>query len=108
MSEFVFELLKQRWEIKSNRQIVVILFVFAVTGFSVLIAKNLIFNAIGVSSDMRWYLRVSIWVVTILPVYYLLLLFYGTLFGQKTFFVWFTKKTLHRFLIFKTKSKTSL
>lgn len=99
--------LKQRWKIESNIQIAVIFVVFAITGFSVLIAKNLIFSAIGVSSDMRWYLRVSIWVVTILPVYYLLLLFYGTLCGQKTFFVWFTKKTLYRLWIFNTKSKTS-
>jgi hypothetical protein len=93
----VLEKLKQRWQIESNTQIIIVFIVFAITGFSVLIAKKLIYSLIGVSPDWAWYIRFPIWIATILPTYYALLLFFGTIFGQKTFFFWFAKKSLGRF-----------
>ena len=90
--------LKQRWQIESNVQIVIVFIVFAITGFSVLFAKRLIYDLIGVSADWAWYIRFPIWLAVILPTYYALLLFFGTVFGQKKFFFWFTKKSLGRFI----------
>jgi hypothetical protein len=104
----VLQKLKQRWQIESTIQILIVGVVFAITGFSVLYVKGLIYTFIGVSADWAWYITFPIWLATILPTYYILLLFFGTAVGQKKFFLWFTKKTLHRFLIFKTKSKTNL
>lgn len=92
----MLEKLKQRWNIESNVQIVIIFIVFAITGFSVLYAKKLIYGILGVSPEWAWYVRIPIWLVTILPTYYVLLLFFGTVFGQKKFFFWFAKKSLSR------------
>ncbi len=92
----MLEKLKQRWQIENNTQLIIVFIVFAITGFSVLFAKKLIYNLIGVSPEWAWYIRLPIWLVTILPTYYALLLFYGTVFGQKKFFFWFSKKSLGR------------
>ena len=81
--------------------IIIVFIVFAITGFSVLFAKKLIYALIGVSLDWAWYIRLPIWLVTILPTYYALLLFFGTVFGQQKFFLWFAKKSFSRF----TKNK---
>lgn len=92
----MLEKLKQRWHLESNFQIVVVFIVFAITGFSVLYAKKLIYSFIGVDPEWAWYIRFPIWVITIFPTYYLLLVSYGILFGQKEFFLWFTKKSFSR------------
>jgi len=93
----VLEKLKQRWNIESNTQIVIVFLVFTITGFSILFAKKLIYSVIGVSPDWAWYFRLLIWPVTILPTYYVLLLLYGSIFGQQKFFFWFAKKSFGRF-----------
>lgn len=100
----MLEKLKQRWKIESNIQIITIFIVFAITGFSVLFTKDIIYTQIGVSPEWAWYTRLFIWISTILPTYYMLLLFYGTVFGQKKFFVWFTKQS---FVRFRKKKKRS-
>ncbi len=94
--------LKQRWNIHSNTQVLIILIVFAITGFSVLYAKKLIYSLIGVDPDWAWYIRLPIWMVVILPTYYALLISWGTIFGQREFFIWFAKKSYLRF----NKNKT--
>jgi hypothetical protein len=94
----LFDKLKTRWEIESNWQILVIMIVFAVTGFTSLFARKLIFPLIGVeSADPFWYKSI-IWLVTIFPVYNILLLSYAALFGQFSFFWRFFKKTMTRFI----------
>ncbi len=95
--------LKQRWNIESNNQIIIIFIVFAITGFSVLYAKEIIYSFLGISPDWAWYIRIPIWLVTILPTYYVLLLFFGTVFGQQKFFLWFAKKSFGRFRTSKNK-----
>lgn len=92
----MFDKIKKRWQIESNYQIFIIFVVFALTGVSVLLTKNIIYAQFGVSPEWAWYSRLFIWIFTILPTYYLLLIFYGTVFGQKRFFVWFIKKSLDR------------
>ncbi|MEO1021845.1 MAG: DUF6787 family protein, partial [Bacteroidota bacterium] len=68
-----------------------------VTGFSALYARKLIFPLLGISdADPFWY-RMLIWLVTIFPIYNILLLAYGALFGQWSFFWGFVKKTMGRF-----------
>lgn len=90
--------LKTRWGIESNWQIVIILIVFAITGFSSLFARRLIFPLIGVeAADPFWY-KTVIWLLTIFPVYNILLLTYAALFGQFHFFWRFFKKMMRRFI----------
>lgn len=90
--------LKSRWEIESNAQIIIIMVVFAITGFSSLFARRLIFPLIGVeAADPFWY-KTIIWLLTIFPVYNILLLTYAALFGQFHFFWGFFKKMMRRFI----------
>ncbi|GAB5407652.1 MAG: hypothetical protein BalsKO_00170 [Balneolaceae bacterium] len=102
----LIEKLKKRWQIESNWQVLVIFIVFACTGTSAMYAKEFVFYLLGVTPDMPFWVRSIIWIVTILPLYNLLLIIYGTLFGQRKFFWWFLKKTLGRFISSKKKHST--
>ena len=99
--------LKNRWQIESNFQVLIILVVFACTGFSAMYAKKFVFGLLGVTPELALWIRIIIWIVTILPLYNVLLFVYGTIFGQRKFFVWFLKKTFGRFMP-KSKETTSV
>ncbi len=103
----IFDRLKKRWQIESNWQVIIILIVFSCTGFTAMYAKDFVFSILGVTPDLPLWLRILIWLVTILPLYNLLLIIYGTLFGQRKFFWWFLKKTFGRFVPGKRKEITS-
>jgi len=86
--------LKQKWGIESNFQIIIILLVFSITGsLSVYIAKPLL-NFIGLSRDVWyfWPVRIAI----IFPIYQIMIVVIGALFGQFKFFWGFQKKFLSR------------
>ena len=88
---------KEKWGIISNFQLVIILIVFSVTGsIAVWIAKPIL-EFIGlVKSDVSpwifWPIRISI----IFPIYQVLIVIIGALFGQFKFFWNFQKKILRR------------
>lgn len=103
----LIDFFKNRWNIESNFQFIMIMITFAVTGFTVVFAKELVFGWLGITPEMNWWLRALIWLVTILPLYNVLLIMYGTLLGQKDFFVWFLKKSLGRLLPSKKEKVTS-
>jgi hypothetical protein len=103
----IVDKLKKRWQIESNVQVLIIMIVFACTGMTSVYAKEFIFNLLGVSSDLPFWVRALIWLVTILPVYNVLLIIYGTLFGQRKFFWWFLKKTLGRFVPAKKEEQVT-
>lgn len=94
--------LKERWGISSNWQILVICFVFAITGSSsVYIAKPFLawigmdrsnFSEVWWSQSIYWLLRILL----IFPFYQILLVVFGWLFGQFKFFWAFEKKMLGR------------
>jgi hypothetical protein len=97
------EKLKQRWGIDSNFQIIIIFIVFAITGSSSVYVAKPFLNLIGlkreVFPDGIWwgglvygFLRLII----IFPIYQVLLVFFGWLFGQFKFFWAFEKKMLKR------------
>lgn len=89
--------LKQRWNISSNFQFFIIILVFAITGStSAFIAKPILaFLGITKASVGVW-LYYPLYLIIILPIYKVLLLLIGTLFGQRTFFWNFLKKMLDR------------
>jgi len=97
------EKLKKRWGIDSNFAIVMILLVFAVTGSSSLKIARPLLDYIGFTREifpMDWYFGVLYWTVRILiifPIYQVLLIIFGWLFGQFNFFWSFEKKMLSRF-----------
>lgn len=94
--------LKERWGITSNWQILIICFVFAITGSSsVYVAKPFLawlgmdksnFSNVWWAQTIYWTLRI----VLIFPFYQILLVVFGWLFGQFKFFWAFEKKMLGR------------
>jgi hypothetical protein len=87
--------LQARWKVRSAFQVMVILVVFACTGFTVLLLKRPLFNYIF--EDEAVPLRASVvYYVLILPIYNLILLFYGFVFGQFQFFWKFEKRLFAR------------
>lgn len=90
--------LKARWGIKSNFQIIIILIVFSVTGSAAVYVKKLIFHLLGIDADTSLWIKIPMYVLTILPAYQVLLLVFGALFGQFTFFYSFQKKSFGRFI----------
>jgi hypothetical protein len=86
---------KERWNIKSNWQVFIILVVFAITGSSAALVSKPILGFLGIEkgSVSNW-LYYPLYFLLIFPVYQVLLISYGFLFGQFSFFWAFEKKML--------------
>lgn len=87
--------LRKRWGV-SARQVFIILLVFACTGFTVMFLKRPVVGAITGGEQST--LFSVLYYLFILPIYNLLLLVYGFLFGQFRFFLDFEKKFFRRLL----------
>jgi hypothetical protein len=88
--------LQSRWKLNSVRQVIIVLIVFACTGFSVMFLKPVITELLFGDEKSTWF-TIAYWVL-ILPVYNALLLFYGLIFGQFRFFWKFEKRFFGRIL----------
>ncbi len=89
--------LKKRWELETTWDVIVVLFVFSITGSSVVFVRKPVFVLMGIDSDTSWVIKVLMWIVVVFPTYQLLFLFYGFIFGQWKFAWKFEKKMLRRF-----------
>jgi sterol desaturase/sphingolipid hydroxylase (fatty acid hydroxylase superfamily) len=89
--------LKERWGVTSNKQIVIIFLVFAITGFSSLQLAKPFLTLIGIPDTIEphWLYRV-LRLLLIFPIYQILLVFVGYIFGQFSFFWNLEKKMLER------------
>jgi manganese efflux pump family protein len=89
--------LMSKWNIKSNYDIIIILIVFSITGsIAVMVAKPAL-NLVGLDKEVLspwifWPIRIFI----IFPIYQVLIVVVGALFGQFKFFWAFEKKMLAR------------
>lgn len=85
---------KQRWSIRSNFQLTIIIVVFAITGSaSAWLSKHFCYW-IGITKEEVGYWFTPIRLVLIFPIYQILLVGIGFLFGQFQFFWTFEKKML--------------
>ncbi|GEM_PF-130294 len=94
--------LKERWGITSNFQLVVVFIVFGITGSSSVYVGSPILELLSITKEsfpdhflgitLYYFLRILI----IFPVYQVLLVLFGFLFGQFKFFWAFEKKMLSR------------
>ncbi len=89
--------LKKRWNISINWQLASILIVFAITGFSSLQLAKPFLSLIGIPENFEphWLYRI-LRLVLIFPIYQVLLIFIGFIFGQFSFFWNFEKKMLNK------------
>jgi hypothetical protein len=97
------EKLKKRWGVKNAWQVLVILLVFACTGFTILFLKKPIYWVLGFDSQTPTWQRVVAWIVLILPLYNVVLLMYGFIFGQFRFFWLFVNRLFGRLFFGKDK-----
>lgn len=89
--------LKEKWGITSNFQMVTILVVFAITGSTSAYITRPILALIGITKEtMSLWLYWPLSLILILPVYKVLLIIIGTIFGQHAFFWNFVKNMLVR------------
>ena len=89
--------LKERWHLKNTYQVMIVLVVFACTGFTVLFIKEPILGTIAPPQERTWVFS-AVYYLLILPIYNVILLFYGFIFGQFQFFWNFEKRMLNRIL----------
>lgn len=86
---------KERWNIKSNWQVFVILVVFAVTGSSSALLSKPVLELFGiVKGEVSNWIYYPLYLILIFPIYQVLLVSFGFIFGQFTFFWAFEKKML--------------
>ena len=103
MSKHWTERLRERWDLKSAWQVVIVLLVFACTGFTVLFIKKPILQFFAGEAGNSTQASV-IYYILILPLYNALLLFYGFIFGQFPFFWAFEKRFFSRIAnLFRSK-----
>ena len=89
--------IKRKWGLKSNFQLLIIVLVFGITGSTATWISKPILDFIGlkqavVSAWAYWPIRIII----IFPLYQILLLIIGTIFGQSDFFKDFIKKMFRK------------
>ncbi|AWK05169.1 diacylglyceryl transferase [Flavobacterium crocinum] len=88
---------KKRWGITSNLQAIIILIVFAITGSASAWISRPFCDWVGIHKEdlgSVWFTLIRL--LIILPVYQVLLVAIGTIFGQFRFFWNFEKKMLKR------------
>ena len=85
--------LQTKWKLESLLEVVLVLVVFACTGFTILFIKNPILDFFGV--EKGGFVNTVLYLLLVLPLYQLVLLIYGFIFGQFTFF-WEKEKQIFR------------
>ena len=86
--------LQQRWNAKNVWQVFAILLSFACTGLTIVwLMKPILHSLFGYEIPI-W--AKAVYYIFILPVYNLVLLFYGFIFGQFNFFLEFEKRFFKR------------
>lgn len=88
--------LQSKWNLNSLRQVVLVLIVFALTGFTILFIKKPIFDFLGISMERGGFWKTVLYLLLVLPLYQIILLIWGFVFGQFDFFWEKEKQFLRR------------
>ena len=98
--------LKEKWLIKSNFQLIIILVVFSITGSLALWVAKPLLNLVGANANtLSLWIYIPIRIAIIFPTYQVLIVVVGALFGQFEFFWNFEKKMLARMSFKQFKDK---
>ncbi len=86
--------LQSKWQLKSLTQVLLVLLAFACTGTTILLIKNPLLAFVGIErGGGQGALNTLLYLLLVLPLYQILLLAYGFIFGQFRFF-WEKEKQL--------------
>lgn len=98
------EKLKKRWKLRSAWQVMVVLLAFACTGFTILfIKKPILYWLAGEEGNST--MATVLYYIFVLPLYNIILLGYGFIFGQFRFFWEFEKRFVERFFSWRKGRK---
>lgn len=92
----MLEKIKNKWNVKNNFQLFVILLIFSITGSASLVVRQYVFDLIGITSDTSLWIKTPLYILIIFPAYQILFLIIGTLLGQFRFAWEFEKKVFSR------------
>ncbi|MTI88397.1 MAG: prolipoprotein diacylglyceryl transferase [Balneolaceae bacterium] len=92
----IIEKLKKRWNVDSLWQILTILFIFTISGMSVLYVRKFAFSVLGFTDTTPIWEKTIVWILVVFPSYQVLFLFYGFIFGQFDFAWEFEKNSMRR------------
>lgn len=104
--ESFLEKLKEKWGLKSLFQVIMVLIVFSFTGMTVVLIRPVIFSWFGFDDQTKFITKSITYILLIFPMYQILILVYGALLGQFSFF-WEKEKKLFSAIIkpFQSKGK---
>lgn len=95
MSKYV-DKLKERWGVDNGWQVLLILFIFSITGMTALYVRKFMFGVLGFTAQTPTWEKILGWILIVFPSYQILFLFYGFLLGQFDFVWRFEKKNACR------------
>jgi len=101
--------LKDKWGLKSLFQAVMILIVFSLTGLTVVLIRPILFDWFGYDDSTSFWIKAITYLLLIFPMYQVLILIFGALLGQFSFF-WEKEKKLVSWIgkIFTSKKQESV
>ena len=102
-SRQMLQKLKNRWEIESNFQLILILLTFSITGSLSVMVRQPIFEYLNIDASTSLWVKIPLSLLIITPSYQILLIIVGSILGQFNFFWAFEKKMLSRFRFGKQK-----
>ncbi|MEE9439361.1 MAG: DUF6787 family protein [Saprospiraceae bacterium] len=89
--------LKVKWNIESDKRMVWIFIIFAITGSSTVFVRKYLFQVLGIDISNP-IISTIVKFVFIYIVYQVLLFIIGTIMGENKFVIWFLKKMNSRFI----------
>lgn len=97
--------LKEKWGLRNLFQVIMVLIVFSLTGMTVVMVRPILFSWFGFDDQTPFIIKSITYLLLIFPMYQILILVYGALFGQFVFFWEKEKKLVNAiFRLFKSKS----
>ena len=94
--------MQAKWGLDSTRQVLLVLVVFTLSGSSVVWLRKGLFHLLGYDETTPMSLKTITYIIFIFPTYQSLLLLYGFLLGQFSFF-WEKEKKMFRWIVAKFK-----
>ncbi len=104
MIQKTFNHLRQKWNIESTKDLVLIMIVFSLAGINVTLCRKPLFHVLGVTPHTAMWIKTLLYIAFVFPTYQLSLLLYSLPLGQFPFF-WNKQRQGVRFLVGKFSKK---
>lgn len=96
--------LQEKWGLESLLQVILVLIVFSLAGSSVVFLRKTFFGFLGFDDATPMWLKTITYILFVFPAYQVLLLTYGFILGQFSFF-WEKEKKMVKWVADKFKGK---